>query len=365
MPDELLVLLDSNVLVGDFHWRSARFQLLLAEARRGHLRIIVPRLVVQEVANKYAERVTTALGEARRARRDLERLGHDVVWTVEAPERAEVRKRFEEDLANRLGSAGASMPNYPTVDHEAVVGRLLEGKKPFTSEGKGYRDALLWNTVVQVAKLGRVSFVSNNYKDFASSKEGNVLHDDLLADLGENGVDPRRVELLPDLEAFVQAHVEPARAAQAEVASLLESDEEFRLHVDEQLAKAINEQLPAGSVMEVDEEIYNPFDEITIANLETESLQNIAVDDARLGDSDDVYLFLSLDVEASLDAFIQKFELYGLDDPNVMVLDWDWNENYSFVALSGDASISLEARFDPSSRTIDNVGVLDVRLHSL
>jgi predicted nucleic acid-binding protein len=365
MPEELLVLLDSNVFVSDFHWRSARFQLLLAEARRGHLRIVVPRLVVQEVANKYAERVTTALGDARRARRDLERLGHDVAWDVKATERAEIRKTFEEDLVHRLGNAGASMPDYPTIEHEAVVARLLEGKKPFTSEGKGYRDALLWNTVVQVAKIGRVSFVSNNYKDFASSKEGNVLHEHLRADLSDNGIDPTRVELLPDLDAFVRSHVEPARAVQAEVASLLRSDEEFRLHVDEQLAAAINAQLPAGSVIEVDEEIYNPFDEITIANLETESLQNISVDDARLGDSEDVYLFLSLDVEASLDAFIEKFVLYGLDDPSVMVLDWDWNDHYSFVALSGDASISLEARFDPSSRTVDDVGVLNARIQSL
>ena len=78
----MLVVLDSNILIADFPWRSAPFGLLLGELRRHRLQVAIPRLVVQETSNKYAERVMKAINEAKSSRATLNRLGHASDWSV-------------------------------------------------------------------------------------------------------------------------------------------------------------------------------------------------------------------------------------------------------------------------------------------
>ena len=46
-----VVVLDTNILVADFHWAKAAFRLLLAEADQGRVRLVIPQLVIQEAAN--------------------------------------------------------------------------------------------------------------------------------------------------------------------------------------------------------------------------------------------------------------------------------------------------------------------------
>jgi hypothetical protein len=67
----------------------------------------------------------------------------------------------------------------PRVSHEEVVKRDLLRRKPFGESGKGYRDTLIWETVL--AELRReqsqMALVSHNIKDFAGPDR--MLHADL------------------------------------------------------------------------------------------------------------------------------------------------------------------------------------------
>jgi hypothetical protein len=95
-------------------------------------------------------------------------------------------------LESILGGTFLLAP-YPQADHETLVKRLLDGRRPFKAQemstksggDDGYRDALIWFTICELLRSrpnSAVVFVSNNTSDFAS---GNNLHKDFLQDLSD------------------------------------------------------------------------------------------------------------------------------------------------------------------------------------
>lgn len=104
-----------------------------------------------------------------------------------------------------------------------MVQRSIRGSKPFRTSGVGYRDALIWQTVLEQAKSTDVVFVSGNSKDFAA--EDGSLHSDLQADLVGC---PNSVTLLPGVDQFIEKYVPAADQALAKAQQLL-GNEKFRL----------------------------------------------------------------------------------------------------------------------------------------
>jgi len=83
------------------------------------------------------------------------------------------------------GGAGFTILPYPDVSHRDVTARALARRRPFDSLGhEGYRDALIWESVLAFARTlarERVVLVSRNSKDFADA--AGDLHADLRRDV--------------------------------------------------------------------------------------------------------------------------------------------------------------------------------------
>ena len=74
--------------------------------------------------------------------------------------------------------------NDPKSDFPSEESGKMEDKpkKPFDENGKGFRDALIWLSILDFAEIiedRKVIFISNNHKDFSESKM-NLLHPDLI-----------------------------------------------------------------------------------------------------------------------------------------------------------------------------------------
>jgi hypothetical protein len=108
------VVLDTNILVADFGWRSAPFRLLVLQATRGSIQLVLPRLVIQETANKCAERVVKAFGQLNAGHTTLSRLGFESSSQADVPTMLALRGQFEQQLERRLGSKGLIL-DYPRV----------------------------------------------------------------------------------------------------------------------------------------------------------------------------------------------------------------------------------------------------------
>ena len=83
----------------------------------------------------------------------------------------------------------AKITPYPDISHEIIARRALDRRKPFDVRGhNGYRDTLLWISVLSAATDSKVMFVSDNSADFAKNKQmPTELADDLLKDLTAAG----------------------------------------------------------------------------------------------------------------------------------------------------------------------------------
>jgi len=110
---------------------------------------------------------------------------------------------YDSTLRRALVDAGAEIIDPPNIPHMQLVKRATERRRPCNSNGDGYRDTLNWLSLLAIAKDHpdeEIVWVSNNSRDFANDEESS-LHDDLLADLTEAGLDGRVqwFRTLPDL----------------------------------------------------------------------------------------------------------------------------------------------------------------------
>lgn len=206
----VIVVLDTNILFKDFYMRGTQMRLL-----NKFCTIIIPEIVYDETINKHKEK--------------LRELGLAVVKkTEEYNQIAEVQKEtilndecyLEEDkkyekFLTRVLCENENYPPvpYPDVSHKEVVEIALKRRKPFKQDGRdGYRDYLVWRSVLDVVKKFNseiIYFVSENPKDFADDeKQG--LHPQLIEEMKRLGIDTQRLVYFYNFKEFIDKVIKPA-----------------------------------------------------------------------------------------------------------------------------------------------------------
>lgn len=230
------ILVDSNQFIADFLLKSAPFRYLMHFLSNDGHTLLLSRLVLEEVENKYATDTKKALADASKANQRLDQLGlpRDPARPLDLVVPA---LNLEKRIREQVGSV--QILEYEDVSHAEVVQRALKRHKPFDADGAaGYRDCLLWLSLIRQLALEKsetdeeVVFISGNWKDFyqaapvkdvvsvepdkASSNPGikdkkppPVLkvqfHDDLVADLAAL---KRLVSPFYSIAAFVDTKVD-------------------------------------------------------------------------------------------------------------------------------------------------------------
>jgi hypothetical protein len=148
-------ILDATELSSDFLCRGLKYQ-LLANANFHWLSVVVPQSVLEEVIANHQRQVCASERELRKVNRERKRLG---VPLPEIPSesfdyRAYLMERFDTQL-------GIELLPWPTVDHADLVRRAISRTPPFNENGGGYRDSLVWASVLELARKGHdVALVS-------------------------------------------------------------------------------------------------------------------------------------------------------------------------------------------------------------
>jgi hypothetical protein len=215
------LVVDTNVVGVDPPLSGNAMLRLLDASRRGTVNLIVCELVRAEAANGWAHRVDEQFRQERRTQQSLARLG------VERPVQststvAELREQQRKRIDETLKSAGATSAPLPSSAHDVVVLRALDRRPPFDSEGKdGYRDSLLWETVLELAIREPVVFVSRDVRAYFNGAKEKGLHRLLVDEARQRCGREDAVRLFFDLDAAVDftvagTAVEQAQAAQVE-----------------------------------------------------------------------------------------------------------------------------------------------------
>ena len=175
--------------------------------------IIVLEIVFDETLNKHREKLREAGSAAQKKLEEYNRLAYREIKIEFEPKYADEDARYEDFLTELLLSHDAYPPEgYPDIEHKIIVARALSRKKPFKPDGReGYRDYLVWRTVLEIVKhyAGPIHFVSENPKDFADENDKKKPHPDLIEEMQELQIDSSKLTYWSSLKDFIDEVVKP------------------------------------------------------------------------------------------------------------------------------------------------------------
>jgi len=373
----MLVFIDSNQYIADYWLRSASFYYLLRFIKNEGHTLLLSRLVLQEVENKFSEHVAKARDEATKVADRLVQLGFAVHpdMTNLTPPRLSLEHRLRNEVENLL------VVEYDHIAHKDVVQRSLTRKKPFDAEGhNGYRDCLIWLSVMQFLaehpNTGEeVAFISNNTSDFyrpvgKQAKQNSTadatqprfqFHDDLAADL------PGLSQILSPYEsvaAFVESKVDKTQHA-------VDYDKRYELFEDflEDEGLAVLRHLNQGVGPTILKSLLgNVAGSLTVLDSDadvTEGMEDLDIRSAELVDGK-VYVSCTYNLRiVTADVFIPKTQVEEhrpelIAGPNVWEVE-DLGETAA-IRLSLRAYYEAAFTFDPKTEDCGGFSLLGVHV---
>jgi hypothetical protein len=195
------VILDTTVFGQGFNSRCANVHLLKNFLERTGAEVCIPAVVVEEAVNlvrKSIEEINTKLAATLRL------TGNDQAYSkLNSHTGVAVYRKSLDSLIRDLHARVLPMPR---VGHEELLMKALGPSKPFVSSGRGYRDALIWFCVLELAKScdEKIAFISGNTDDWCQNKKDLQFHTDLVGDLKKYAIAIERVLFFPTLGDFIQ-----------------------------------------------------------------------------------------------------------------------------------------------------------------
>lgn len=180
----MYVVLDSNIYCADYFARSAPFGYLIHFLNNTGHTLLIPRVVLEEVPNVRAKKVAEESESLRKALASLRRMTQ-----LSLPEAVGEIASEDYNLLNVMSDRVDDLEviEYLDVDHATIFERALNLRRPFRANEKGYRDALLWLSLLQFLRSKpagtKVVFINGNKNDFYSDDSAISFHPDLLKDL--------------------------------------------------------------------------------------------------------------------------------------------------------------------------------------
>lgn len=218
------VVFDTNGLTlrgtqGDFDFWLAdpEMKRLVERAPRQIYHLCVPDVVVREMANHYRERMRESLRGLGSALINIGRLlNRTIERGVPAQEVELAISAFGARLRQSLAAVNIHVEPMPArlAGVELLLERDLRRRKPFGDRQSGMRDALIWESILELCRRDprSLAFITGNTQDFADDTKRS-LHSDLLADFDAVRVEDEEVEFYRSIKEFNDVHL--ARIATA------------------------------------------------------------------------------------------------------------------------------------------------------
>lgn len=341
------IVFDTNIIFKDWYLRGPNISLLEKFITLSNSILFIPKIVIEETINRYKETIDMKV-------QSIQSLNGLQPSSINKIQNLDVRKivdSYSKEFLARLNELKVIQPEYSNIPHKKVVARDLARKRPFQKSGKGYRDSLLWENILnQIASSQtKTFFISNNHTDFCN-KDSKILHDNLKEDLQEKGLYPDNVEICLNLDDFLNKYVKPDLISLKEaIPELLEGFHgNFDLHFwfvenKDSFKDSIQHSLNNPTYGIID------FDDLSVAYIEDPD--ELKVDDVYEIDIDHVYIEVFALTDIVLDVFVFKSDFILLEEKyDLKIWDNDWNEHYIYATtllkLPLDIKLELDIKND-------------------
>lgn len=220
--DDIALVLDATEVHRDWLLHAAGFRLLAHYVRERGLTVYIPAPVIAETVANYERECADLARRVQVLDREARRLRAGSLGPIEPiPYRAALHQALE--------AYGFEVLPWPTVGHDALVERAATRTPPFDATGSGYRDALTWHSILELAGAGHEVALISSDGDFRESK-GGELADALRREAETQGL---RVALFRTIDAWLfQAEPHPTSIRDAAASARDEGFIDYLQQVD-------------------------------------------------------------------------------------------------------------------------------------
>lgn len=358
--------IDTNFVHLDYFLKGTFITILCQSSEVLRHKVYMPEVVFDELVKQHREELEKQIIKAHDIEKDVYRLTEKKI-AINLCGIEEDGDNYSVVLKRAIEEQGIELLPYPQVPHQDVVQRVLHKRKPFREFEQGttgYRDTLIWETVLelcgQTGYSDKVVLLTNNTQDFGGKGK---LHKHLVEDCVERGYGEEKVKLVSAFYQFITKEILPASQKLENIilnawkAGEIDLLEVAREHVND---REISHLLEYDDVS--DNHRYTPtYYETTEVTWIKDSC-NYCIYDFRKLPKGDLLVSVRVDVYVGVDCFIYKGDLLLIDDDEMpYIFDKNWNEHYVAASDEAELTVQYDIRIDSDLKHVINVGQRLVR----
>lgn len=352
------VILDSNIIISDFRLSSPDSKILLEASKKGDIDLYIPEIVLDEVYNKFEERLDEAKSRLDKETNIIKRL--TTAKIIENFSEKDIKKEVEEyknHIQNLIKDNNVKLIDYPQTSHKDIVKKAIKKLKPFNSGEKGYRDSLIWENVKSLmpiigTSIGNpdVLFITNNKKDFCEND--NDLHEELITEIENVELDVDSIKIINTLSDFTRNFANLFFTQASSFKQKIEAREIEDFELEDLILDALREELDHADISEIES---IPYTDTTVRYIE--KVDNIEIEDVIKLNSTEYLINLHCNAEMTIDFYVDKYEHYSNDYITYDVEDSDHNDYVIWASelINPELKISIivDNEFNISSIQVD------------
>ncbi|MDB5123691.1 MAG: hypothetical protein JWP94_1820 [Mucilaginibacter sp.] len=359
------VVLDTNAIFGDFNFKKPTAKILLEELKNGNLDLYIPEVVFEEIVNKFRQRL-------EKAQKDIESELDTITDFTTEPQKSPLEKDFvdrsvdsyRQRLTELFAKYNVTVMPIPETDHRFLVKKAMLKKKPFNTNEKGYRDNLIWENIkslislaeVEIASTPELVFITDNHIDFLS---GNKLHEDLVAELEEQGLQSETITIYRNIKDFVDVRLSLYEVQADTFKDRLNNHEFWDFELKSIITDFLDKEYVGHKVGDFEFTApgdYADDEREVMAYDENFELKNLTV---KKLSADEFVVELRINVESELELFVDKSEFYSSRDHGYSVIEPDWNRHVMLVGqtdtVSFDVTLIINSKLECQSIEINKI----------
>lgn len=339
-------ILDANIIISDYRFNSTDSRVLLESSKKGNIDLYVPEIVLDEVFNKFEERLFEA-----KSKIDKE------LSVIKKTTNTEIKDEIDENFIKRkvdeykdyihklFDDNKVNVLEYPNIPHKQIVFKAIKKLKPFNSNEKGYRDALIWENIKSLMPIigtnaanPDVIFITNNKKDFCENE--NDLHKELINEIEKDDLEVDSIQIYNTLNEFSNDIKKLFFIQENSFKKRIELKEIEDFDLESSLLLSLREELDNSDISDI-ESIPHSYQDATVRFIE--KIENLNIKDVRKLNSTEYLIDLTCNVEMTIDFFVDKGEYYTSDDTTYDIEDLDWNDYVIWASelVNPELSVSL------------------------
>lgn len=325
----MFVVIDSNIIISQYALRNTAFKRFVKHFPEKNIDVYVSKVTVEEVIKNHRSDIQEATQAFRKARKNLNK---HLTKFVQFPDDryAEMEHRnYIKYLKSILRDSNIRLLDYPNIGHEEIVKYSNTGRKPFRGGDKGYKDFLIWNTIIElISGSSRKVVLLTHDGDFTDKTE---LHNDLKEHLKELSINEDRVEICKSFNDFNDKYLK-------DIYHIVQLKELFKKgsvqqDIERDILEKVSKELEGISLEDYPSIDLKPeYEDPTIYHVH--EFANFEITSVEVLTERYIVINFSVDVGCRVDFYIDKHEFYFLEDDKIPeVHDYEWNEYYVWASV--------------------------------